>query len=130
MLVSFLDHELKDAHYDNILLSGLAVMGIREDGGWVDAGDYTSIYSAVIKLARMLVASQAYQEREEEVAAKKRFMAEDEARDTSRSVFQCNNVGYRPLVLLPHGNGMTALISQGGVVVMRRANNRFITNKD
>ncbi|KAL2759264.1 hypothetical protein ACRALDRAFT_2014581 [Sodiomyces alcalophilus JCM 7366] len=32
--------------YDSVLLSALAVMGIRQDGGWHPAEDYTSVYSA------------------------------------------------------------------------------------
>jgi hypothetical protein len=55
MVIGMLDDQFKQGHYDSIVLSGLAVMGIREDGGWVDAMDYTTNYSAVIKVARMLV---------------------------------------------------------------------------
>ncbi|KAH6985453.1 hypothetical protein EDB80DRAFT_898713 [Ilyonectria destructans] len=49
MLVGFLDHQLKRGDYDNVVLSALAVLGIREDNGWIDAIDYTPIYSAVVK---------------------------------------------------------------------------------
>ncbi|GJD05486.1 hypothetical protein ColKHC_14311 [Colletotrichum higginsianum] len=51
MLVSMLDHQLKKGHYDNALVSALAVMGFRADGGWVDITDYTTKYSAIIKVA-------------------------------------------------------------------------------
>ena len=54
-LVSLLDHPLTGPTYDSVLLSALAVVGIREDGGWVTADNYTGHYSAVIKVARMLV---------------------------------------------------------------------------
>ena len=83
MLVGILDHQLGDSDYDSILLSGLAVMGIREDGGWVDAEDYTGVYSAVIKVARMLVATQAYLERREHIA---QLRAADTNDDELRSV--------------------------------------------
>ncbi|KAF6783009.1 hypothetical protein CMUS01_16689, partial [Colletotrichum musicola] len=46
MLISMLDHQLKRGHYENALISALVVMGIREDGGWVQITDYTNKYSA------------------------------------------------------------------------------------
>ncbi|KAH7109378.1 hypothetical protein B0J13DRAFT_422463, partial [Dactylonectria estremocensis] len=36
MLVGFLDHRLKRGDLDNVVLSALAVLGIREDNGWID----------------------------------------------------------------------------------------------
>jgi RecQ family ATP-dependent DNA helicase len=87
MVIGMLDHQFKQGHYNSILLSGLAVMGIREDGGWVAAEDYTSIYSAVIKVARMLVVYQSYLEREDEVAEKMRTMSEEEAREAAQGMF-------------------------------------------
>lgn len=87
MVVGLLDHQLKQSHYDNIIISGLAIMGIREDGGWVDAEDYTSTFSAVIKVARMLVVHQSYLEREDEVAELKRTMSEEMARDEAAGMF-------------------------------------------
>jgi superfamily II DNA helicase RecQ len=87
MVVGMLDHQFKQGHYDSIVLSGLAVMGIREDGGWVDAMDYTTNYSAVIKVARMLVIYQSYLEREDEVAEKMRTMSETEAREAALGMF-------------------------------------------
>jgi hypothetical protein len=34
-----------------VVISTLAVIGIREDGGWLGAEDYTPKYLAFIKLA-------------------------------------------------------------------------------
>jgi len=87
-IISVLDHALKDCQYDSVLISCLAVMGIREDGGWVGAVDYTTNYSAVIKVARMLVLCQAYTEREAEVAEKSTMMDEDQARGEATGIFQ------------------------------------------
>jgi RecQ family ATP-dependent DNA helicase len=87
MVVGLLDHQYKQGHYDNIIISGLAVMGIRDDGGWVDATDYTSIYSAVIKVARMLVVYQSFLEREDEVEQFKSNMDEEDARDEAAGIF-------------------------------------------
>jgi hypothetical protein len=79
MLVGMLDHQFKESHYDSIVLSALAIMGIAEDSGWVEPTEYTSKYSGVIKVARMLVLYQSWLEREEDVAKKMRTMGEDEA---------------------------------------------------
>ncbi|KAM7212673.1 hypothetical protein V8F06_011924 [Rhypophila decipiens] len=54
-VVSLLDHQYTHSHYESAMISGLAVMGIREDGGWESVENYTPIYSAVIKMARMSV---------------------------------------------------------------------------
>jgi hypothetical protein len=88
MLVSLLDHRLKESHYKSVLLSGLAVMGLREDGGWVAAQDYTTNYSAVIKLARMVVVRQGYLERKDEVAERMQRMDEQQAQAEARGLFQ------------------------------------------
>ena len=86
-VVSLFDHELKHNAYESALISALAVLGLRGDGGWVSPLDYTTTYSAVIKLGRMLVLRQAYEEREDEVEVKMRTMDEKEAREQSRGMF-------------------------------------------
>ncbi|KAK5279582.1 hypothetical protein LTR40_007588 [Exophiala xenobiotica] len=58
---------LQDDEYKSVLISGLAVLGMREDEGWLDAEDYTPKYSAVIKLARLMVVQEAYQRRQEAI---------------------------------------------------------------
>ena len=58
-LVSLLDHTLPHSSYDSVLLSALAAMGIREDGGWLAPADYTGFYSAVITVGKMLVLLQS-----------------------------------------------------------------------
>ncbi|KAF5483092.1 hypothetical protein CGCA056_v015150 [Colletotrichum aenigma] len=88
MLISMLDHQLKGGDYSSALLSALAVMGIAENGGWVQITDYTTKYSAVVKVARMLVIHQAYTERRDEVAELETSLGKDEAEDAARSLFQ------------------------------------------
>ncbi|KAJ0299009.1 hypothetical protein KNSL1_013682 [Colletotrichum chrysophilum] len=88
MLMAMLDHQLKASHYDNALISALAVMGISEDGGWVDIRDYTGKYSAVVKVARMLVIQQACSERRDEVARLAEDIGQDAAEDGATSLFQ------------------------------------------
>ncbi|KAJ6436473.1 FunK1 protein kinase [Purpureocillium lavendulum] len=87
MAVSWLDHQFKESHYDSTPISGLAVMGIRDDGGWVEAVNYTPVYSAVIKVARKLVVYDSYLTREDEVAELTRTMDEQDAREEATSIF-------------------------------------------
>jgi len=58
-LVTLLDHPLPGPHVQSVLLSALAVMGVRPDGGWVGPIDYTRTLAAVIKVARLVVVWQA-----------------------------------------------------------------------
>ncbi|KAL1972774.1 hypothetical protein VTN31DRAFT_7188 [Thermomyces dupontii] len=61
--IALLDHRLGGRHeqeFQSGLISGLAVLGIREDGGWEPASSFTPVLSAMIKIARMLVALQAW----------------------------------------------------------------------
>lgn len=67
-VVAMFDHEFKDSEYENVAISGLAVMGMRGDGGWAAATEYTTVYSAVIKMVRMLVVYQARIEQAEYTA--------------------------------------------------------------
>jgi RecQ family ATP-dependent DNA helicase len=65
--MALLDHPLQDNEYKSVLISGLAVLGLREDDGWLDAEDYTPKYSAVIKLARLMVIHEACIRRQEAI---------------------------------------------------------------
>lgn len=51
LCIKLLGHLLQDNEYKSASISGLAVLGIRDDDGLLDAEDYTPKYSAVIKLA-------------------------------------------------------------------------------
>ena len=62
-------------------------MGLREDGGWVSAENYTPIYSAVIKMARILVAYQAVVEQKDEIQALATSMDESEAAEAATGLF-------------------------------------------
>ena len=64
LYITLLNHELGDNEYESVIISGLAVLGFRDDGGWLNAEDYTTKYSGFIKVARMLVVYQSYLERE------------------------------------------------------------------
>jgi superfamily II DNA helicase RecQ len=62
--IALLDHDLVDNEYQSAIISGLAVLGVREDKGWENPEDYTPKLSAVIKLARLMVVQMAYQARQ------------------------------------------------------------------
>ncbi|KAM7210717.1 hypothetical protein V8F06_013895 [Rhypophila decipiens] len=80
------DSRMEDDTWSAIV-SGLAVMGIREDGGWENVDNYTPIYSAVIKMARMLVVYQAVMEQQDEMLELKQTMSKEEAEETATGLF-------------------------------------------
>jgi hypothetical protein len=51
LCIGLLDHQLGDNEYDSVLISGLAVIGMRDRGGWLTAADSVGIYSSFIKIA-------------------------------------------------------------------------------
>jgi RecQ family ATP-dependent DNA helicase len=65
--IAILNHPLQDDEYKSVLISGLAILGMREDDGWLDAEDYTPKFSAVIKLSRLMVIQEAYERRQESI---------------------------------------------------------------
>ena len=69
LCIDLLRHPLQDNEYESAMISGLAVLGIRDDEGWLDAEDYITKYSAVIKLARLMVVQEAYERKEEAMKA-------------------------------------------------------------
>jgi superfamily II DNA or RNA helicase len=64
LLMALLDHEVPSTPYTNALVSGLAVLGVKETGGWVAVDDYTIYYSAFAKYARLFVLRQSVLEYE------------------------------------------------------------------
>lgn len=59
--IDLLNHPLQDNEYKSVIISRLVVLGIRDDDGWLNAEDYTSKYSVVAKLARMMVVHEGYE---------------------------------------------------------------------
>jgi hypothetical protein len=59
--ITLLDHPSKDNEYENVIISGLAVLMTKGDKGWHNTEDFTPKYSAVIKLARLMVVQEGYQ---------------------------------------------------------------------
>lgn len=67
LCIALLDHAVVKTAYESAIVSGLAVMAMDEAGGWVALGDHTKCYSAVIKVARILVVYEADRRIEQEV---------------------------------------------------------------
>ncbi len=65
--IMILDHLLQDHEYASAIISGLAVLMIKVNQGWHDAKDFMPKYSAVIKLARLMVVHEAYKQRQEQI---------------------------------------------------------------
>jgi hypothetical protein len=86
-MVAWVDHQYRNTPYESALISGLATLGIREDGGWVGPGEYTPTYSAVIKMARILVVYQSVVEREDEVAGLQTRMSREAADEAATRLF-------------------------------------------
>jgi hypothetical protein len=78
--IALLNHPLKENEYQSALISGLAVLGIRDDDGWLDAEDYTPKYSAIIKLARLMVVQKGYFQRQDEIKQR-----EEQGMDTNKA---------------------------------------------
>jgi len=60
-----LDQELLRDPYDSALLTAMAVLGLREDGGWLPPDAYSIHIAAVIKVARMVTIRQSILEFED-----------------------------------------------------------------
>ncbi|EXM12685.1 hypothetical protein V3481_007249 [Fusarium oxysporum f. sp. vasinfectum] len=90
VVMALLDHRLTAGEYRSGIISGLAVLGIRKDGGWMDVMDYTPMYSAVIKVARAMVVYQSYRERKVEVArlTQEKQLDEEDAEEEATSMFR------------------------------------------
>jgi superfamily II DNA helicase RecQ len=87
--IELLDHQLPGDEYENAIISGLSILGIREGGGWVPATEYTTNYSAIVKLARALVIEHAYQTRGRQIeAAKLLGYDDDQARRDTESHYE------------------------------------------
>ena len=61
LCISLLDHQVHSSHYQNAVVSALAVLGVdTEHLTWLPAENYTPTLSAVVKLARMMVVLEMY----------------------------------------------------------------------
>jgi superfamily II DNA helicase RecQ len=87
LCIALLNHELGDDEYESVIISGMAVLGFRDDGGWLNAEDYTTKYSGVIKVARILVLYRSYMEREDGYETNRKVMDDIQARERTETMF-------------------------------------------
>jgi hypothetical protein len=98
-----LNQLLQDNEYKSVLISGLAILGMREDDGWLDAEDYTPKYSAVIKLARLIVVQEAYERRREAIAQyEERGLSPEAAREKVSSYYVLTRGLVRSFMTMAH----------------------------
>ena len=101
--IAVFNQPLQDNEYKSVLISGLAVLGLREDGGWLDAEDYTPKYSAVIKLARLMVVQEAYERRREAIAQyQERGLSPEAAREKASSHYVLTRGLVRSFMTMAH----------------------------
>jgi hypothetical protein len=87
--IELLDHRLVGNPYNSAIISGLSILGIGPGETWVEAINYTTIYSAIIKIARALVVEEGYQAWTRRIAACKLVgIEEEEAREMTESPYQ------------------------------------------
>lgn len=101
--ITLLDHQLQDNEYQSGLISALAVLGIKEKGGWSDALEYTPKYSAIIKLARLMVVQRGYEKRQDEIDGKViNGIREEQAKEESRSNYHHVRKMVREFMTMAH----------------------------
>ena len=101
--IALLNQPLQDNEYKSVLISGLAVLGMREDEGWLDAEDYTPKYSAVIKLARLMVVQEAYERRREAIAQyESRGLSAKRAQEKAHSHYVLTRRMVRAFMTMAH----------------------------
>jgi hypothetical protein len=87
--IQLLDHRLVGDAYENAIISGLSILGIKDGGRWLEATEYTRNYSAIIKLACALVIEKAYQTWQKQIAvAQIMGYSKEEARESSNSHYE------------------------------------------
>ncbi|KAF5488296.1 hypothetical protein CGCF413_v013151 [Colletotrichum fructicola] len=86
-IIAIIEDPYKQSQKESAMIGALAVLGIREDGGWHQATEYTTNYSAVIKVAKMFVVYQAWLERQDELAELTATKGAEAAYEEASSVF-------------------------------------------
>ncbi|OBT79272.1 hypothetical protein VF21_01964 [Pseudogymnoascus sp. 05NY08] len=101
--ITLLDHPLQDSEYQSPIISSLAVLMIKGDKGWHDAEDFTTKYSAVIKLAQLMVVQEAYKQRQEQIRTYQSEMTEVEARRKATSYYWLVKQFVAQFTTIAHG---------------------------
>jgi hypothetical protein len=105
LCIALLNHELGNNEYESVIISGLAVLGFRDDGGWLNAKDYTTKYSGFIKVARMLVVYRSYVEQEAGYEMNRKVMNDVQARSRTEPMFDIVRRRVRKFMTLVSDKG-------------------------
>ena len=88
LCIALLNYLLQDNEYQNAIISGLVVIGIRNDNRWLDAKDYTPKYSTIIKLAYLIVIQEGYEKWQEAIKRlQERGLSADNASEEAHSYY-------------------------------------------
>ncbi|KFZ20514.1 hypothetical protein V502_03157 [Pseudogymnoascus sp. VKM F-4520 (FW-2644)] len=102
--MTLLDHPLQDNEYQTAIISGLAVLMMKGNKGWHNAEDFTTKYSAVIKLAQLMVVQEVYKQRQEQVHVYQSEMTEVKARNKATSYYQLVKQFVAQFTTMAHGS--------------------------
>src|SRR5271165_1760626 len=111
LCIDLLNHLLKESKYESAIISGLVVLGIRDDGGWLDVEDYTPKYSAVIKLARLMVVQEAYEQRQGAIKRlqERRMSVEDAKKQTDSYFYLIRRLTHQFMTMAHNGRDPTPM---------------------
>lgn len=123
--ISLLDHDIGDNEFNSPICSGLAVMGIDEQGGWKGPLRTTQVMSGIVTVSKMLVLLKSAQDREREVERLKRDYSEEKARELASSIFSRVAEQMKKFMTLTTANGKPSPID---AVLRLRAYGRKIRN--
>ena len=105
LCIALLNQPLQDDEYKSVIISGMAILGMRDDEGWLDAEDYTPTYSAVIKLARLMVVQEAYYRRQKEIDGwKAAGRTADQAGEAATSYYRLTRGLVKSFMTMAHGD--------------------------
>jgi RecQ family ATP-dependent DNA helicase len=105
LCIAMLDQPLQDDEYKSVVISGMAVLGMRDGEGWLDAEDYTPTYSAAIKLARLMVVQEAYHRRQKEIDEwKAGGSTADQAGEAATSYYRLTRGLVKSFMTMAHGD--------------------------
>ena len=74
LCIALLNYKLGNNEYKSVIISRLAVIGFRDNRGWLNVEDYTTKYSGFIKVVWILVVYRSYIEREARYKINRKFI--------------------------------------------------------
>jgi hypothetical protein len=88
LCIKLLNHPLQDNEYQNVIISALALISIRDNNKWLDAKDYMPKYSAIVKLAQLIVVQEGYEQQQEAIRQlQEQGLTANKAKEKAQSYF-------------------------------------------